>query len=191
VNPIIFLISFSPWILFGVLSGHTLTSLEIALMVSLILSFIVGYRDLKDRLIVPWVTVFYFLIAFLVVAVLKFYPFIPFIGMASNGVLTGLALGSLAIGIPFTSQYAKRDVPPEKWGNSVFIHINKMLTLFWGILFMVGLTSSIYEYFYPNGLGFFGDAVMWIDIGIGIVVTMKYPDYYKKRIGAKSSGISK
>ena len=52
MNPLILLISFSPWILFGIIAGHSLLSLEIALGVSLLTSFIVGFKDLKKKMIV-------------------------------------------------------------------------------------------------------------------------------------------
>jgi hypothetical protein len=181
LNPIVFLISFLPWILFGLFSGNSLTELETALIVSLVISIIVGYRDMRDKLIVPWVTFTFFAGMVIAMIILKWYSIIPYIGIASNTVLTGIAFGSLAIGTPFTSQYAKRDVPRERWENPVFIHINNVLTMFWGTLFFLGLLMSIYEFFYPNSLGIVGEAYMWISIIIGITFTMKYPAYAKKR----------
>ena len=41
MNTIIFLISFLPWILFGLFAGHSLLELETALIVSLVISVIV------------------------------------------------------------------------------------------------------------------------------------------------------
>ena len=181
MNPIIFLISILPWILFGLFAGHSLLELETALIVSLVISVIVGYRDMRDKLIVPWVTFSFFIFMVIALVVLQWYSIIPYIGIASNTVLTGIAFGSLAIGIPFTIQYAKRDVPRERWENPVFIHINKILTAFWGILFFLGLLLSVYKFFYPDTLGIFGDAYMWISIIVGIIFTMKYPAYAKKR----------
>ncbi|HOW03760.1 hypothetical protein [Methanospirillum hungatei] len=181
MNPIVFLISFLPWILFGLFAGHSLVELETALFVSLVISVIVGYRDMRDKLIVPWVTFSFFVGMVIALIVLQWYSIIPYIGIASNIVLTGIAFGSLAIGIPFTIQYAKRDVPRERWENPVFIEINKVLTAFWGILFFLGLLQSVYKFYYPNSLGLFGEAYMWISIIVGIVFTMKYPAYAKKR----------
>lgn len=181
MNPIVFLISFMPWILFGLFAGHSLVELETALIVSLVISVIVGYRDMRNKLIVPWVTFSFFLGMVIALIVLGWYSIIPYIGIASNTVLTGIAFGSLAIGIPFTIQYAKRDVPRERWENPVFIHINKILTAFWGILFFLGLLLSVYKFFYPDTLGIFGDAYMWISIIVGIIFTMKYPAYAKSR----------
>lgn len=181
MNPIILLISFLPWILFGIFAGHSLIELETTLFISLIVAIIVGYRDMRDKLIVPWITFLFFVFLIIAVVVLHWYFIIPYIGIASSAVLTGIALGSLAIGIPFTIQYAKRDVPKERWGNPMFVHINNMLTLFWGILFLIGLLKSIFEFIYPDALGILGDAYLWISIIIGIIVTMKYPDYVKKK----------
>lgn len=181
MNPIVFLISFLPWILFGLFAGHSLVELETALIISLVISIIVGYRDMRDKLIVPWVTFSFFVGMVVALIALQWYSIIPYIGIASNTVLTGIAFGSLAIGIPFTIQYAKRDVPRERWENPVFIQINKVLTAFWGILFLLGLLLSIYKFFNPDTLGIFGDAYMWISIIVGIVFTMKYPAYAKAK----------
>lgn len=185
MNPIVFLISFLPWILFGLFAGHSLTELKNTLIICLVISVIVGSRDMRDKLIVPWVTFTFFVGMVIALIALQWYSIIPYIGIASNTVLTGIAFGGLAIGTPFTIQYAKRDVPRERWENPVFIHINKVLTAFWGILFFIGLLLSLYKFFYPDTLGLFGDAYMWISIITGIIFTMKYPDYAKKRSQAQ------
>lgn len=181
MNPFMLLISFSPWIVFGIISGHSLASLEIALGVSLVLTILISYRDLKKKMIVSWVTLIYFLITCLLVIVLHQYAIIPFIGIASSAVLTLIAFGTIAVGLPFTMQYARQEVPQERWNDPVFIRINRDMTAGWGLLFLVGLINSVIQFSYPDFLGILGDAVMYITIVVGMVFTMKYPAYAKKK----------
>jgi hypothetical protein len=182
VNPLTLLISFSPWIVFGVLAGHSLVQLEICLVVCLLLSVAVNWTDLKNKLIVPLATFLYFLIICLLVIPLQMYVVIPYIGLASNLVLTLIAFGSIAVGNSFTIQYAKKEVPKEKWNDHNFIKINQVLTGFWGLLFLIGTVKSIIELFIPDYFGVVGDAFLWISMIIGIAFTVKYPVYKRKQI---------
>jgi hypothetical protein len=181
MNPFMLLISFSPWIVFGIIAGHTLASLEIALGISLILTVLISYKDLKKKMIVSWVTLIYFLITCFLVIVLHQYAIIPFIGIASSAVLTLIAFGTIAAGLPFTMQYARQEVPQERWNDPIFVKINRELTAGWGLLFLVGLINSLIQYAYPDFLGLLGDAMMYITIVVGMVFTMKYPAYAKQK----------
>jgi hypothetical protein len=60
MKPLTLVISFLPWILFGILAGHSLIGLEEALVVSLILTLLVGYKDLAHRIISQWITLIFF-----------------------------------------------------------------------------------------------------------------------------------
>ncbi len=185
MNPLILLISFSPWILFGILAGHSLLSLEIALAVSLITSILVGFRDLAKKMIVSWATLIFFISACLLVMVFQVYAIIPYLGIGSNIVLTLIAFGSLAAGLPFTMQYSRQEVPRERWNNPEFVRINQVLTGGWGVLFLFGLINSAIDLLHPGFLGIIGDASMYITILIGIIFTVKYPPYAKKRYQEK------
>jgi len=103
-------------------------------------------------------------------------------GMASNGTLTLVTFVSLLVGVPFTIQYARKEVPRERWDNQEFFRINQMLTGFWGLLFLINLSKSVYEFYYPGTLGFVGNALLWVNIVIGIVITKKYPAYARRRM---------
>ncbi|MCE3552923.1 hypothetical protein LWC33_15850 [Pseudonocardia sp. RS11V-5] len=54
----------------------------------------------------------------------------------SSGVLGLVALISLAF-TPFTEQYARESTPEEVWSTPEFTHVNRVLTLVWGIAFLV------------------------------------------------------
>jgi len=181
MNPLVLLISFSPWILFGILAGHNLFELEAALVICLIATILIGYRDLAKKMIVSWATLLFFGINCLLLLVFHQYEIIPYLGIASGAVLTLIAFGTLAAGLPFTVQYARREVPRERWDNPSFIRINQVLTAGWGVLFFMGLTKSVIEFLYPDVLGVIGDSSMYLTIIIGVLFTIWYPPYAKKK----------
>ncbi|ACL17579.1 hypothetical protein [Methanosphaerula palustris] len=155
--------------------------MEEALIICLVATVLVGYKDLANKIISQWVTVFFFALNSLLIIVLHQYQVIPYISISSSAVLTLVAFGTLAIGMPFTLQYAKLDVPRETWENPIFIQINKEMTFGWGLLFAVGLIKSVIEFFYNDLFGVLGDATMYITIIIGMIFTMKYPVFAKSR----------
>jgi hypothetical protein len=187
VNPLILLISFAPWIVFGVLAGHSLVQLEISLVVCLILAVLVNWYDLKNKLIVPWATLLFFAAMCILVILLQVYAIIPYIGLASNLVLTFIAFGSIVVGNSFTIQYARKEVPKEKWNDPNFIRINLVLTGFWGFLFLLGTVKSVIELFAPDFFGLFGDAFLWLSMIIGIAFTVKYPAYARRRLTQRAT----
>jgi hypothetical protein len=185
VNPFVLLISFAPWIVFGILAGNSLVQLEISLVVCLILAAIVNWSDLKIKLIVPWATLLYFAVMCILVILLHVYAIIPYISLVSNLVLTLIAFGSMVVGNSFTIQYAKREVPKEKWNDPNFIRINQVLTGFWGLLFLLGAVKSVIELISPDFFGIFGDSFLWISMIVGIAFTVKYPAYAKNRLARR------
>jgi len=59
------------------------------------------------------------------------------------GILANLALAlstwyTLAVGRPFTLDYAKDHVPQEYWTHPAFLRVNRILTSAWGLTFTVG-----------------------------------------------------
>jgi hypothetical protein len=42
---------------------------------------------------------------------------------------------SVLLGAPFTLSHAKASVPPQFWSNPLFIQINRVISLFWGLAY--------------------------------------------------------
>jgi hypothetical protein len=94
----------------------------------------------------------------------------------SSGALAVIALGSLAF-VPFTEQYARETTPEEYWSTPVFKGVNRVLTLMWGIVFLVSAVLGVIAEEVDDG----SDLLNWI-IPIVLVVgavkfTAWYPDY--------------
>jgi len=97
-------------------------------------------------------------------------------GELSNITLAVFALATLAIGQPFTIQYAREETPREYWDSPVFLHINQMITAVWAGAFVVAAIA-----------GAFGDLVLdnsnnlwtgWV-IQVGaIIVAIAFTGWY-------------
>lgn len=111
----------SPWLIFAALAVYTPVPFEIILLLSLAASLLVGYRDLKDRFIIAWTTTLFFTAVSVLVLAFCWFDIVPLLGVASNGVLLLVTVGSLRLGVPFTEQYARREVPEEEWTDPFFL----------------------------------------------------------------------
>lgn len=98
-------------------------------IIALVLTFILGRKNLRKRFILEWCTVVFFAFV-LVVGVYLRHPFITrHPGLFSDGALAVVAIGSLLVGIPFTVQYAREQTAQEQWNSPIFIRVNQILTL--------------------------------------------------------------
>lgn len=61
------MLGFLPWMLFLFFSGHTLLSLKIAIVISLVASVTLGFGDLKRGFILQWGTCIFFIICLIMV----------------------------------------------------------------------------------------------------------------------------
>jgi uncharacterized membrane protein len=177
------LVSFSPWLIFAALAVYTPVPIEFTLLLSLAASIIVGYRDLKDRFIIAWATTLFFAVVSVLVLALCWFDIVPLLGVASNGVLLLVTLGSLLLGVPFTEQYARREVSEEEWTDPFFTRLNRQLTAFWGLMFVIGLASEVVYVLYPGALGVVTDICIWLPIFGGAVFSARYPAYAERETG--------
>jgi multimeric flavodoxin WrbA/putative sterol carrier protein len=108
---------------------------------------------------------------------------------ALNGVLCLVAVVPLLLGRPgFTTFFAKRVTPAAVWETDLFLTINRHLTAFWAVLFLLGtalglipglldLRGPLYEPFFE---ALVPAALM---LGIGVPVTRRYPEYRQRKLG--------
>lgn len=176
------LIGFLPWILFYLLPLHTLAQLKIGITALLIITIITNFQGLKRKFILPWCTVLFFAFVFLVLVIFNIQVMALYLGIITHIVLTLLAFGSLLIGMPFTIQYARLEVPKERWSNPVFIFINQILTAAWGISFLFNLILNIIYKICPYSN--IALAVLANTSTISaILFTVWFPKWYRKRKG--------
>lgn len=174
------LIGFLPWIVFYFLPLHTANQCTFSLSALLLLIIITGYRDLRHKFLLPWCTFIFFLSVFIAIVIFNLLWLRSYLGILSHSVLVILAFGSLAIGKPFTIQYARLQVAPDKWHNPVFIFISQVITFVWGMSFLVSLGINVWLKLYP-------DSPLWVRFLANaatlsaIIFTVWFPKRYRKK----------
>ncbi|MGW0749561.1 hypothetical protein [Streptomyces sp. NPDC002587] len=104
--------------------------------------------------------------------------------------LTLIAFGSMAVRKPFTLQYAREQVDPAHWHTPGFIRTNYVITMVWGLAFLVAALAGAY-----------GDLVLhnpnniwtgWIIPILAIVAALRftawYPDVVRARTVPEAAG---
>ncbi len=64
--------------------------------------------------------------------------------------LLAIILFSLAIGRPFTIQYARETVPPDLWDSPQFIRTNRVITLVWIAAFAAIIVADLILLYLPD-----------------------------------------
>jgi hypothetical protein len=180
MNMIKLLLAFATWIVFGLIAGPSLVQLEAAIVVSLVISLALGYKELQKGYLLTWGTVLFFLFGLVTIVLMKNIWVASHMGVLSYGTLTAVTWGSLLIGHPFTMQYAKEEVDRSVWQNPGFIHANRVITAFWGVLFLISLGMNFYKLGHPE-LGWVYEVGGWVLIIIGLAFTVGYTNLARKR----------
>jgi hypothetical protein len=102
--------------------------------------------------------------------------------LAVDGGLLAIVLVSLAIGMPFTLQYARESVPKELWTSPIFMTTNQRITGVWAAAFAV-MTVADAAAHYVEAIP------LWMDIAASIIAfagavwfTRWYPAVVRRRV---------
>lgn len=136
-------LGFLPWMLFLFLSGHTMTSLKIAIVISLVATFTLGFGDLKRGFILSWGTLIFFLLCLIMVDFLNNEWLAREMDLVSNVSLATIMWFTVLIGKPFALQYAQRGMPKERWNDAGFIRGCRFITIVWACLMTFAVLISI------------------------------------------------
>lgn len=171
-----------PWILFLFLSGHTLASLERSIVICLLANLLFGFRELRKGFILQWGTLIFFAGCMISVNLMKLIFVAENMGIISNGFLASIMWLSIFIGKPFTLQYARAEIPKERWNDPKVMHGCRFIAIIWGSLLLFSTLVASFKVLNPQ---LYPDWVYFdISIGIilgGIVFTTLYKKY-KRRI---------
>lgn len=162
-----FLLGFMPWILFLFLSGHTLVSLERAIIISVVASLIFGFRELRKGVVLQWATVFFFVCCAIAVNFMGLLFIAQDMGIIANGCLALFVWITLFIGKPFTLQYAKAELPKERWDDPRVMRSCRIIAVVWGVLLTF---STLVAYFRVLDPDVYPDWV-YFDISIGVILS--------------------
>lgn len=169
------LLGFAPFILFSLLTG---LSVSLALWVAFAAAFAIGIRDfLHTKMLRLLDVVCLALFALLAIYSGFIQPSLPVqaVRMIADIGLLLLAIISIAMRNPFTTQYARDDAPEELWNTAAFIRANYVLATVWSVAFAVMATADAYATFnkkFPLSL----DVAAGLGaLALAIVFTVRYP----------------
>jgi intracellular septation protein A len=138
------LLSLSPFLVFFVLmrSGSPLAGLGGALATSVLLCLAMRVRGRSVKILeIGSLVVFGLLTAYTVAAAPRWT--VATVRLAVDAGLLGIVLVSLAIGRPFTIQYAREQVPEVFWASPVFLSVNRAITWAWAGAFAVMVAADV------------------------------------------------
>ncbi len=106
------------------------------------------------------------------------------VGLAVNGGLTLISLLSLAIGRPFTLQYAKEQIPEQYWNVPLFIRTNQLITIIWTLAFAISTGTTAASIYLPT-------IPHWLEITAavgGLAIAIWFTTWYPARVRRSRSG---
>lgn len=182
-----FLFGFLPWLVFLVLPTDSWASLRRAVLICLVLSIALTWKQLRLGFILQWATVAFFLFS-----VVAFYGFewiwlADHMAVTTNAFLDGVIWLTVLIGKPFTLQYARAELPPERWHDEGLVRSCQTIAIFWAVLLLVPTAFNAFRLLYPSALpGVFYFSVSVFCIVFGAVFTTFY-----KRLSREHRGQGK
>ncbi len=131
------LLGFAPWIAFLFLAHGSMFRLKLGLAVAAALTLVMAVLKLHKGVIM-WVGIVFFSYACVAVFAFEHMWTVRFMGVLANGALAVGAWTTLALGRPFTLEYAKEHTDPSRWNHPAFVRTNTVLTATWAAVFTVG-----------------------------------------------------
>jgi len=185
MNIMTLLTAFVPWIAFTLIAeapmGDPLMALTLAFVIGIVLTVLTSYRQLLQGYILSVVTIVFFVVFFILIIGLKHYWLANYISVLSMLILTLVCWATMLFHFPFTLQYSREGVEPERVKSAPFMRVNYILSAVWGIAFTLSLAVDAFLLLRPEpGLMFF-DNVKWVFMIIAIVFTVWYPGYVHKQ----------
>jgi len=131
------ILSFAPWIAFLIIAHGSLYRLKVGLLVAAALTVVMAVTKLH-RGVIMWVGIAFFICATVAVVGFENMWTARYMGILANG---ALALGTwltLAMGKPFTLEYARDHADPSIWNSPSFVRTNYIIAIAWGAVFTAG-----------------------------------------------------
>jgi hypothetical protein len=135
----VLILGFIPWLLFLFLGGHTLTSLERAMIISLVACPIFGFGDLRRGFILAWGTLIFFISCVVLVNFLNVVWVAAQMDLLSNTSLAFIMWLTMAVGKPFALQY----LPIELRNDPKVIQGCRVISMVWASLMTLSVFVSV------------------------------------------------
>jgi hypothetical protein len=181
------LLGFIPLILFYLFTAQSTANLPVAIIIFLVATIGLGYKDLRRGFILNWGTLIFFAFLYVVAVLMNNVWAATHTGILLTGILAVIVWISLLSGHPFTEQYARLEVDRSRWQHPVFIRVNRIMTAFWGFLLLASLGLSIYSLNHEYIRGWMGQSLQFGIFIVGVIFTRYYPDWVRKKYQPKES----
>jgi len=161
-----FIFGFMPWIVFLFISGHSFSSLECSLLISLAVCLVFGFKDLRRGNLLQWGTLVFFVASTILINGLKIIWLAVHMGILANAYLAFIMWTTIFIGKPFPLQYARVGLPKELWYDENIIRGCRFIALVWGVLMLMATGVSFLKYTHHGLL----PEWIYFDISVGIII---------------------
>jgi hypothetical protein len=168
------LLAFLPWIAFWIISaGQSMFWLQVGVGVAAVLVVVMGITRLH-RGVILWAGVVFFAFALVFVVGLENMWAIHHLRLLATGTLFVATLFSVAVGRPFTEDYAREHVPKELWDSPAFIRGCFTVTGVWGFIFLANVLINVAKLNYPAKSEWLYRGVELTVLVLGVVFTTIY-----------------
>jgi len=129
--------TFGTWLAYFLLRDFCRCSQAGAALIVITASILVYWRNLfQRRYLMSWLNQLLFALIYLNAARIHSRFFEDYTTAISYSLFAIAGVGSLLINRPFTLQYARQSVSPERWSNPLFQRINFTLSAVWSAVFV-------------------------------------------------------
>ena len=185
MNLISLLTAFVPWIAFTLVAeaplGSPLMCLTLAFIIGIVLTVLTSYRQLLQGYILSVVTIVFFVVFFILIIGLQQYYLANYLSVLSMLILTVVCWATMLVRFPFTLQYSREGIDPERARSAPFMRVNYIITAVWGIAFTISTAIDAFLLLRPDPGLMFWDNLKWVFMIIAIVFTVWYPSYVHKQ----------
>ena len=171
-----FLLGFLPWILFLFLPTDGWEPLRRAVAICLAVSIVFAWKALRKGFILQWATLVFFLFCVISLYGFKWIWLAKHMGVTANSFLAGIIWLTVLAGKPFTLQYAREDLPRERWNDASLIKSCRFIAIFWGILMLVPAAFNTLKLLQPELL----PSKFYFFLSLScIIIGISYTTYFK------------
>jgi len=174
---------FTPWLCLLVIGQGSLLRLKIGLVTALVASVVMSLTGVHRGIIMVVGLVFFTCATVAVVLFDNIWTAVH-MGMLAHGALALSAWGSVAIGRPFTMDYARQHTDPSLWTSPPFIRTNVLITSVWALAFTLNVVLGWgkLEHFLLPELAY--DLVSYALLIGAMVFSNWYPAVMRRRAAA-------
>jgi len=178
MNLIKIMMAFAPWIVFALLAGNSLSSVKIAIVVSLAVTIFLGYKDLRAGFILTWATFGFFIFSLITIVFMTNIWILERLNVLVYLTLASATWIGIIIGHPFVTEYARQEVDKSRWQDPKFLRVVRDMTGFWGIAFLADLGIAIYQ---MTNQSFILKIAQYLVMLIAFGFTVWYPSWVRGR----------